>query len=509
MIPWLKQNQWNLILALTLTLAFVLHFRNLEGVVYLDEDEARSFALLSSGPLMFLMGSPIYALFRAQSAVFYIAATAGFLSIVLFYLLCRLIFEDKRLCVYAAIFYALWPLRLNYARTLFPSVYIEFYFLLAFIFLSLSLKKGRPWLSFFSGVFSSAVLFTHSFGYAMIAGLLTSIGTYFLLEEGLIHALKRAPRYIFFYGTGFLITTLAVEYFFRIAYGYSCIEKLMPFGAIAFQWAKRLSFSTILRGMYSSNVSAALFIFLLVILFYAGVRAFIEKKKPWLFFFTPCIIGAGGFLAAGFLKVHTVYERHLVWPGLFFCAAAADIYLGLRVSNERSIKIGALVLLGTIWGAFLYMDLKITEQTFKVTPIRLWLRERHIENNEIATSWWQINARGDRNATRHIPTVVGERTKEEPGFWMYVDGGKLQYLRYEIVWPLLYALYKTGQVKYLISSGISLRESLGKYDAVLKQTKPIKVWPHPYTSMTLRPYCHTKDSEIALYRLEDIFNSKV
>ncbi|MBF0253801.1 MAG: glycosyltransferase family 39 protein, partial [Candidatus Omnitrophica bacterium] len=161
---------------LALAFAFVagvfLHFSNLHGAIYLAEDEARSFTLMSSGPLMYLMSHPIYTIFREQSAVFYLAGTLGALSILWLWMFARTLFGG-RWAAWAALLYALWPNRINFDRTLQPSVFVEFFFLLALWLSALAAtrRRGRLIFWFAAGGSLAFALYTHHFSYALILGI--------------------------------------------------------------------------------------------------------------------------------------------------------------------------------------------------------------------------------------------------------------------------------------------------------------------------------------------------
>ena len=74
------------VLALALGMGFFLHYKNLQGTIYLNEDEARAFTLLSSGPMIRATGKPGYLAFgHTHTSDCLMLAPLGFLCISVFY----------------------------------------------------------------------------------------------------------------------------------------------------------------------------------------------------------------------------------------------------------------------------------------------------------------------------------------------------------------------------------------------------------------------------------------
>lgn len=135
-----------------LTLAFLLGafflFHNLHGATYLDEDESRVFALLPSGPLLYILCHPIYFLSNHNlSSPFYFIAFIGLISLYLVWKITSLLFEERIAC-YAALCYAVYPLHINYSRTLYPAAFVDFFFLLGLFYLLRGLLSATA-VSFF------------------------------------------------------------------------------------------------------------------------------------------------------------------------------------------------------------------------------------------------------------------------------------------------------------------------------------------------------------------------
>lgn len=495
MIQTIKKNPYFFILAAAFILGAYLHFANWHGAIYLDEDEARPFTLMSSGPLIYLMSRPVYNLFRVQESVFYFVSLLGFISVFLFYRCVRLVFDEK-LAIFSVLFYALWPLRINYARTLFPAPFIEFGFMLTFFCLLQALVREKRILFVAAGALAAAMLFVHVYAYALCVGLFTVIWVW--------PGKQRVKNSAFFIGGaltgGFFLQAL----FYKIGNGYDYIRNTLYFGKTTSMFTKfplkplmelgdRISHSP-----QAMLVSAVAFIGAFLFLF-SVIRS---KDRRQMAFLAIYGVGAVIFSLLGLLNVHTLYERHFVWLSSWMALGSA-YWLG-------RMKLGKVLMAG--FATLLFIEsFFIVRETFKISALRDQLQMQGIKNEEILTSWWQIvDTRLNSKTTRIVSSIPGFFSKVgvDSGYPLFANADGLYGVRYVIDWNSIYTAYKRNLCAYILTSGLNLRAQIGFREEILKHVKPVAVWPHPYAAFTRRPYHETNPHtyEIALYKLSDIFS---
>ncbi|MEI8345438.1 MAG: glycosyltransferase family 39 protein, partial [Candidatus Omnitrophota bacterium] len=350
----MSRRALNLCLGAVFVLAAFLHFRNLGGVVYLNEDEARAFTLMTSGPLIWAMGSPVYAFFgRTQAAVFYLAAFLGLCSSWFFYRWCRLWF-DGRTALAATLVYAIFPLRINYARTLFPPVFIEFYFMAALWSASVGLLKHSQRRMALSGIFCAAMLFVHVACYSMVFALFCAAVVYGYVERRQIGA-AHLWRLFSAMAVGLLGGFLFLEIgFIIVGRGYEYISKSVIMNDYTHLYARyaqttrrfvpefldqwrRLPLWFVI---FPSTVAA-------VILFF--MHTFRQKSSRLYFICVLYGVGLGLFLLMAITGVHTIYERHFVWLSSLCAVAVAATLMRLWAAARRPAKKGLVAFAAVLW----------------------------------------------------------------------------------------------------------------------------------------------------------------
>ncbi len=494
-----------LILALILLAGAYLHFRNLSGISYLDEDEARAFNLLSSGPLLYLSCSWAYNLFgHVQSAAYYIAALYGFACILVFYRILNFFFEEDISLLAAGIF-AVLPLRINFARTLYPAVFLDFYFLLALYLAYLSVRRNGVF-AFLSGVSASAIFFAHYCGYALIFGIAVFFAANYLRSPS--SGRRKALLAIFHFASGFIAGYLFLEaVLFNVGHGYLYSRQIFGFGQNEVKFSSSRNGALLFLGEIASGVtrsSSQMLIFAVIAssLIFTLAYAFKKKEAGGLRnFLFPALAAVSIFIIAASFRLHAIRNRHFIWLGYCFALAVSftAVYF-LRHGSRGSRWVAAAVTVLFV-GTCVFESYQITVETFKIGEIRSWLKDNHIPLDKVATSWWYINVLGDKDIASEIPGIFVSRPGVDPDFW-FMDPGT----RFMIAWPLLFRVYTNGRIKYILTSGISSKIAIGENEEALRYVKPVKVWLHPYSRFWRRPLGGPGANYIRLYDLDDVFS---
>lgn len=507
---WVKRHRGTLAVAAVLALAAFLHLRNLYGVIYLDEDEARAFSLLSSGPLMHIICAPIYALTNNSiSAIFYFAGLLGLAGIVLFYCTSRL-WLARSVAVWATFFYAVYPLRINYSRTLYPTVFLEFYFMAIVLAVSLALVSRRLWYFFLAGLLSACGFFTHCSIYTMLSGLFVAVAVVWYLwplsaGQPRLNPLKALSRFLL----GFVIGYVVLEQMlFFVGKGYCYTLSLLSFGSSAAEYCQFVPKTAVfLRGLLarltqsvgSFSYSSATFVACACAL-WQGIR---KRDRGLLFFSVMGIVGAAVIITASLLKLHPIEERHFVWMSSFFAVALAYCYSWFLARSSGWKRIVIRVAVVALAGLLVASSYQITVETFKITGMLRWLDQHKIRNNRMLSSWWLLNYEGDRGSVILIPGFFATAGKIKSQEIWYLDSP-----RFMIAWELVRKGYQAGICDYLMTSGIGERFYLGNDEPLLKNVKPIMSWLHPYCAFSHRPFYTGGRVYINLYRLSDVFSEE-
>ena len=491
MLPkgWLKKNYLLVAFILALVFSAFLHFRGLSGVTILDDDESRAFVLQGSGPLIYFICRPVYLLSgRDQASAFYIAALLGFFNIILFYLLCRKLF-DKRLSMLSAIIYACYPLRMNYARTLYPAVFIESAFLLALLFLFSGLNTRKSWQGFVFGVSAVAIFFMHYSGYALVIALALAVTGLSLWRKHF----SFSREFILGLVAGCFIPLVLIIWFWP---GQDYLQQVAQFmGRYKSYMTHTGTLLYFNRAIFQQMLSSWQYIFIslftAVSCLFVLVSLRVKRNKALvlllLIFCTALFI----LQFATFLGAHPLNIRHIVWLVPLYSVCIAQLTFFLLSRRRAFVKITAGVVLALFICLTAYESYQITAETFTLTPIKDWLKANNIPKRQVITSWWMLNRAGEIDGVSLVPTAFQD------------NGGSFEF---GILWPLVFEAYRKGSCKYILTSGISGRFRLGEGDIMLKYVDPVMSWLHPYSKLKRRPFYEPQEVNISLYRLDDVFS---
>jgi len=472
-----------LFLVLVGILGLFLHFRNLSGAIYLNEDEARFFSLLSSGQLLYLLGNPVY-LFcgHSQTSVFYLTAAVGLADIGLAYLALRSFFGSRQSAI-GALLYALMPFRVNYARTLFPSAYIDLFFLSALWFCVKGLREKRALPIVVSGALSACMIFSNYSSFGAYAGL--AIAGLVRPNQAPYNRMTR-KRFLTAFLSGSIALYAVLDLVLRkVEPGYSLIGKMHSFAVS----------TVMLTGQYfrtKFNPSRLTLIVPAIVLVLAvyGILRFLRKRSSESYFFVSvAAVGSLVFLGS-WTCFYGFYPRHFTWLAVFIAAGAA-VFFDRVISAKRGWRVAGTGLLCALVLLLFSQSYRITQETFTVEPIRQWLEKERIPRGQVLTFWWQINRFNDKDVSSLIPGQI------------YPYSSHVQ--KFLINWEAVYGAYRKGLCRYLITSGIGLRSTVGA-EPILESAKPLAVWPHPYRTFRHRPYREMPAVPIRIYDLKDVFS---
>jgi len=504
----IRKDRLSIILLVIFAVAAILHFRNFYEVGYLSLDEARAFTLRPSGPMIFLLCRPIYAIFLTKSSVFYVAAFFGFMSVIIFYRICRLLF-DKKFSVLATLFFAFFPFRINFTRHLYPAVFVNFFLLLLILTLLYSILRRKPPILIASGAFSTILFFIHPSVYSMhfgigvsllclwwIKGSRSQIGIRYILRSlknyiiGAIGTYVLLEAILFFANNGYSYTKQIFFYHDHVA-SYLSQEGNMIVNFIS-TFFKEMTYSarTILRSLF---VVAALTA--------TVILAFKEKKKELLFFIIAAVAGVGILFAVASLDVHAVACRHFVWLCPLFSVAIASFVTSLMYNHKIVVKklillCAAAFIISSLWESYM-----VTEETFRVDGIKEWLKENNIDKGKVIT-YLKLYSPGDTTGVTKPPITSD------------VPLGHLNYTP-KLIWKPIYHAHRLGKLEYIIPSGMGPNSRLAQGDIMLKNVKPMKSWVHPYANFKYRFFGRklkmSKPSKpedfISVYSLRDVFSA--
>jgi hypothetical protein len=501
----IRRNWLNIVLLLAFAIGIYLHFRNLDGVIYVDEDETRAFAFLCSGPLLCLICRPFYLIAgRNITTTFYVAAFMGLLCVVAFYIICRLIF-DKKISVYAALIYGAYPFHINFARTLYPQVFIEFFFLLALLCTFLGILRKIPLLMLITGIYGACLFLIHPSTYAAIFGISAIPLLSALLKKDRIRFKDVAPYYRNLI-IGAVFGCLFFQVFlFKIAGGYDALKNFLAFSRLQRMYVESKldyggGFVHVAEKMFRSIPVIVINVFTGISCLAVTIGAVIKKKHNLSLFCIPYIAGASLVIILAIVGLHVLVERSFVWLSSFFSLSLAYFFIYI-IKRQEAVKRFAVA--GTafvLFGVMVFESYQITQETFKITDIYYWLRKRNVPVSKVVTQWWQLGLL-EGEAPWGVPTVY-DKTGREHYLW-FLDSPKPM-----IIWNLIFKIYTAGAAKYIITSGPSLNSYTGEGELILENIAPRVSWPHPYTSMTHRPWYtpQLKKLFIKIYDLYDVFS---
>jgi len=491
-----------LVIAVIMLGAF-LHFRNLNGAVYMNEDEARAFTLMDSGPLIYLLCRPALSVSPQESTAFYVAATLGLAGIIIFYLLCRMLF-DEAMSAYALMFYTVFPYRINYSRMLYPAVFIDFFvMLLLFSFFKGFLKK-KPALMIFTGVFSAALIYVHPFSYSVLFGFIAASACYWYFNRERMRG-AGLSRFAGCYILGFLLGYFVLQQtLLSINPNYEYTVNLFGFGkyitdATRITSNNLLNFFLTLKGViFSSGWAVFRAVFVFSALSFSAILAFRNKNYNLIFFFISAVSGVLIFLAMTVLKVHEIRDRHFVWLCPVLSLSIAYFIVSLKDSrNNYLIRAGMILGAAVFLATSVFESYMVTVETYNTVYIRKWLAQNQIRKSQVLTCLHLHSEEDEEDVA--LPPV-----RKHPSWAITAQ-------KYQIIWPLVYRAYLAGMFSYIIPSGMSSNVTLGNDDPVLANVKPVKSWVHPYSGFKYRffDFKTVKGSSpqmINVYRLADVFS---
>jgi len=499
---WLRQNAGRIGLWILLVAAAYLYYRNLSGVIYLTEDEARPFALFQTGPLLCLVCKPVYDFFREQSAVFYLVSTLGLVSVYFFYKICCFFLDEKSTLV-ALFFYAFYPLRYDYIRSLYPGTFVEFFFLAALLCALIGILRGRVLFFVVSGFLCASAMFAHYFAYEMVFGVFA--GSVYLLWTKNPEKRGRALSVFVLLFLGGIALGYFVLNQWLLAKGYNYWERFLAMRGTEQFYAThgRNHMLVFLGGEFRRIVALgpAIILFVLVSIGACATSAFAaikERFKELRFFFVVWGGGALFFTVVAFF-LHTVEERHYVWLGGLVAVCLAFIAREIARSPRSVLKGLGAIAMGAFAVFFLVQDAAASQEVFKMKTITQWLEENGIARHQVLTMWWQIDDGRDNLPSNRIPVNRMTDGKYPASLW-YLDNP-----RFYVNWKQTLFGYRSG-FRFLMTSGIETHVRTATDEKVLQSFKPLMSWAHPYSAFRHR-FFYEPDTNyrIEIYDLKEIF----
>lgn len=486
-------------LAAAAALSAFLLFSNLRGVIYLSEDEARPFVLLSSGQLLYLIGRPVFDVFRTQESVFYLVAALNFLSLFVFYALARRAF-GRGAALLAALAYAVFPLRIEYARLLYPAGFMELFFVSALYFAYRAVEEDRPVWMIPAGAFTALAFFAHYMAYALAAGLAFAC---VLVWTGKRTAPSRCAVHVARAALGFAAVLGALYAVLKVFHHYDFFEAFVNFRHDSPYYQEKGQAAGYLAGIVSHTLHSP---FELAMALAVSISAVFGAREIFCrgrgAFFAGVLFAAGTLLVVSAVGgQHLLYGRHWPWAAslLSLGFGAGAVRLGAKLSLRA--RAAALAVFALWAAAAFYQSLGIVRQTFHITEINAWLRAHDVSRGEILTSW-KLREKSETGDMRPLPVYSPEKISTENPSW-------LKTARLRIAWPAVYEAYRRAGARYVITSGLDeLRCGTGQDDdPLLKGVEPLASWPHPYSSMESRSFYRPGTHyTIRVYRLSDVFS---
>lgn len=496
-----------------ITLIFFLYFRNLDGAICLFADEVRAFTMMPSGPLIYILCYPIRKLFYQVHYLYYFSSFLSIISIFIFYRICVKI-SDQKTAIISTIIFALFPCNVNYSRLLYPAVFINFFLLVTIdIMISSSRASGKKQLVYYSalGILIPILFYTHPASYAPLFGLtvtLIFVILYFYnnpsldITKKLIlpTAIVLISAIITFFTLELLIRWMNPDFIYH--------RKLLSFhkevlAGIHNEGNKMFSFFYIfIKKIFSTlqSIYRALFIIVLLIIgLYKTVKYRMKLLSlPYIFI----VSGVGIFLLMSSIGIHETQYRHFIWVTIPLSFSLGYTIYHIYISSKNTIKYFIIISFIIFVSSATIESYLVSEETFRLSSINLWLKENNIPKEKILTTTPFVIMFASLD-NQHIPSSLP--LKDQPHWF------SLYPKKHTIIWELVYLMYKKGKAEYIIPSGIGSLAYIGEDDRWLEKVKPIKQWLHPYSLFKHRifneafPYTQTY---IKIYKLSDVFPKK-
>ena len=476
--------------------AVFLHFRNLKDVRYIMPDESRAFAMLTTGPLIYLLCRPVYQFFVTQQSVFYFVSVLACINIVLFYFISRY-FLKKKDSLWALAFYVFFPFRINYSRLLYPSVFVDFFFLIGVLILVYVIRKNKPLLFFPLGVITSLLFAVHPYVYHILFGLAFSL-VYLFFSKNKPISHRKIIIFSFFYFLGIVLTLFSLnEVFSLFRPDYNYLSKLVVAknaGVEVFcQTEIKSFFANLLRAIIKSPFSIFRAAFVALMIFFSLFPKVLSRNSRLKYVAVALISSLGLFFVMAVLKQHVVRYRHFVWlcPGI--CLLMANT-LSFFLEQKTKIIKNIFLIFSIIFIVLSFQEsYLLTRETFRLTMVESWLDQKNIKYSSVL-SGFQLFDPKNKKVSFFLPIYYEQD-------------------RAYIHWAIVYKAYRAGLSKYLIPSGRGVYEKVYKDDPFLQNVKPIIEWVHPFSQFEKRIFPEgcvddlTKEYYyIKVYNLDEVFS---
>ncbi|MFA6636982.1 MAG: hypothetical protein WCV56_07795 [Candidatus Omnitrophota bacterium] len=499
------ENRVRMVVALAFLSGLFFHFRNLEGARLFDPDEERAYAMLPSGPFIYVLCRPLFLLMHsAEYSGFYTAGIFGLGSIILFYLISRSLM-DKWTSAICTLVFAVFPARINFARTLFPAVFLDFFILLLMLLAIYIIREKDEKKAVLAGLLSIILFAIHPSAYLILSGGWTALIVLWLFNRekvGVKSIVIGVVLYILGVTAGYF---LLEQVFMRMKDGYVFSEKFLKAYSSATNYADIYSFwggfrrfFGILKGIiFQSPITIFRGFFVCAAVIFS-FKTFFEKRKPPLFYLIVYgCAGLGAFIAGNLIGAHRGFEyRNMIWlcPVVSWCVGYTCVSLFRKSGLTGRIFVSGLTWIFLISSFFI--SYLVTTEMFRTDMITDWLKKNNIPKSQV-TTYLRLKEEGD-TVFNTVPPIA--RHKE----WSKTDH------RYQIFWPAIYEYYRRGGVSYIIPSGTGGHATLEKGDIFFERASPVMSWEHPHTAFKYRsPYWGRPDRSykpvINVYRLSDVF----
>lgn len=464
----------------TVLSAFALRLVYLRGARFTEPDEFRTVIMAADTPLFSLMH-------RIPAAVFGVThATAlatngviGALAVVLTYFVGTRV-AGRTGASFAALLLAVSTIDVRYSRSGYPCVLATFCLLFAVMKITEGVEKVPRKMHFaIAGVAAASAFMAYVPSYAACVAL-PILAVWALARLGTRKKdIARSIGAFAFAGIGTAL--VIVSLFTAILSG-----RVQIFGyldELARYKSSTQSFidpqTTTLGAFFGewSRLDGILVCATIILLAVVGAAFLWRTTRPSarLFVAFPALAAAiyGGTALAG---LHTLYPRHFVFTLPFLL-----IFSGVALSNIRP-RWAAQAILVALVGVSGYRSCLLAAQTFTIEPILRFIGSHGIRLSQIA-SMVELHNPGDREKTKRLPYFYTQPNRTAP----------------MIDWEQVTRMRRDEGVRFIMTSGLGSRSTLGYDDPVLKKLVPLATWPHPYRSKNSD---NRTLQDFALYSLE-------
>jgi len=492
-----KNKLATFILATSLVQGGYLRVWGLAGGKFLSTDEYRTILdfnkrVLATGPFLNLVYKiPMLIWGRSQHIVLYTTAFWGILSILMVFVIGRMLFNDKVGC-YAALFISLSAVHVKYSRTGYAIVFQTFLLLIAFLFLVFYFKDEKLRFIIVSGGILGLAFLVYVPSYAAIVACLVLLPV-ILKSRGF--SSKKIFSVAALLGIMVLMLLLVCEIVGRIntsSYFVELSDYKSKTSYFANVTAGKLNFSAPFEAFEGiARYGGGLQLWLMIIgVSYCIVVCFLKRDKR-LFLLS-------GFICISFLVLylmslfafHTVRLRRIVYLIPFSCICLSYLIYHVELVTNKYLA----VLLLVIFSIYSFPKcFQVTKETFTMKPIVDWLERQKISRHNILSAL-DLSEDGDGMAPINIPLK-------------YPNGNIID-------WEKVKIIYRRKAMRYILVPGLltpgqRTRPLIGNGDPVLKKVKPVKTWAHPYNIPNIklmRSKAYGFDvQDFAIYDLEEIF----